>query len=609
MNGARDPRTRLKLGYFAVAMAAVAVVCVALFAGTTRSGFVFLDDDVNIYFNPHLGAPLFERLRWMFTDTTYVPRYMPLGWFGLSLAYNAFGLNAAGYHAALVALHAANSALVYWILVRFLSILAGPGTGLTNRDLGWALLGALGWAVNPMRVESVAWASGLIYAQAIFFCLASVLIFLGPGGAVPERARARRALVATILYVLSLLTYPIAIGVAPALLILDLWMSRTHRAGGFRSNIVGSILEKSGCLLASAAATGAALFSRYESGLPSLHHFTLVQRLSQAAYVWIYYLWKPWLPYRLSVIYGTLLSVDPQTWRFALSIAALCLLGLLCAFWPRFRAKAGWFLAAHLLLMAPMLGLTEFPHITYDRYDCFSAVLVAAAACAVMAGLSRPAIRITCALGALALAVHWSYLSERLSRAWGDPVGFSLYISSRLPGGEFPIFKYRRPAFTLMSFGRFAEANDLVAEGRRRFPYDEFLRRTQSELLEREGFYRNLSADGANLVRPLAVQHTNFAMERAALGRLREARIHLDRALELSPQYAAASFDRALVRLQLGDPRGGLHDFLMVRARMGDADGRARKAIFLRGLAASALQDGEKGLAIAAQHALGRFSI
>src|SRR5580700_10051031 len=79
-----------------------------------------IDDDTNIFFNPHIGTPSAARIRWMFGDVSYVHRYMPLGWLGFSIIYVFSGLNPAGYHIAGAGLHLLNALLLFLALERLL---------------------------------------------------------------------------------------------------------------------------------------------------------------------------------------------------------------------------------------------------------------------------------------------------------------------------------------------------------------------------------------------------------------------------------------------------------------------------------------------------------
>src|SRR6185436_3371458 len=92
--------------------ALVAVVTLSVFSVTYTADFVPWDDDINIYGNPHIRGITAESLKWMFTDTTYVHRYMPVGWLALAIDYQlAGGLNPTTYHAGNLLLHTINAVL------------------------------------------------------------------------------------------------------------------------------------------------------------------------------------------------------------------------------------------------------------------------------------------------------------------------------------------------------------------------------------------------------------------------------------------------------------------------------------------------------------------
>ena len=98
-------------------------------------GFLYLrDDDVNVTLNPHMGGIDLARLKWMFTDWSYVRRYIPLGWLNFSATYEAAGLDPHPYHAVALALYAVNSGLVFANVLLALRLFTprGRSGGLTS---------------------------------------------------------------------------------------------------------------------------------------------------------------------------------------------------------------------------------------------------------------------------------------------------------------------------------------------------------------------------------------------------------------------------------------------------------------------------------------------
>jgi tetratricopeptide (TPR) repeat protein len=95
----------------------------------------------------------------------------------------------------------------------------------------------------------------------------------------------------------------------------------------------------------------------------------------QACFVWATYLWKTWWPFDLTPMYPDLIKFDPLSWPFLLS--ALLVVGLSVGLFVQRRRWSGLATAwvAYLILLVPMLGLSEHPHHANDRYSYIPAVL------------------------------------------------------------------------------------------------------------------------------------------------------------------------------------------------------------------------------------------
>lgn len=161
-----SPRHQL---WIALGVAAVTFAC---FWPVIFSDFVLWDDDINIYENSHIKGLTAENLRWMFTDLMQSLRFKPLNWLTWAAIYEVAGVKPAAFHLANVLLHTANAGLVYLLFSALLR--SGDGSILAIRTQLCAAIGALVWSVHPLRVEPVAWATGLPYELALLFALASV---------------------------------------------------------------------------------------------------------------------------------------------------------------------------------------------------------------------------------------------------------------------------------------------------------------------------------------------------------------------------------------------------------------------------------------------------
>ena len=212
------------------ALGVCALAVWAVFGGTRHGSFVLWDDDYNLQQNPHLGGLTWENLRWMFTDTAYSRRYFPLTWLGWTVQHDLFGLTPYSAHLGNVFFHLLNTGLVFFVIQSALRIwLAREDHARGGPATVAATLGALVWALHPLRVEVVAWASGRIYAQTACFLLVSLWCYLKSIEVEPGSALARRfRWVSAASLALSLLTYPLALSYVGVLLVLD-WSRAYHR--------------------------------------------------------------------------------------------------------------------------------------------------------------------------------------------------------------------------------------------------------------------------------------------------------------------------------------------------------------------------------------------
>lgn len=586
-------------GRLRILLGAVLVLGVLLVnRGVLQGSFLYLrDDDINIALNPHMGGLSLARLGWMFTDTAYVRRYIPLGWLQFSCIYQGFGLDPVAYHAVGLALHAAVVLLVFRLIERLHERVLGSRPGAW--PVACAALGAAWWGVNPMRVETVAWASGNLYGQAVALALASVLCYLRA-----DRGGRRGTWLAAscVLYGASLLTYPLALGLPVALVLLD-----GLPAGALTAGLRGRrLVEKLPFAAVVGAVAAVTLLARIAQAgvygqVPGLDVVPLANRAAQAAYVCAYYLAKPWWPTGLSPLYDTLVSFQPLEPRFVASAAvgvALCAITLA---WRRTRpwAAAAWF--SYLALAVPFFGLTEWPHMTSDRYGCLLAVIEAAVACGLLAGLRSAGARVLAAAAALALLAVLVPINLAQQAIWRDDAAQHAYVAAHLKDPLLADDFRGRQLILQFLRGDEAGASAQIDAGLRRWPGSPGLRKAAAIVAQKErvrAYYGDTPM--------LAILQEHNALAFAQAGEYREADDHFREALRLDDRFYQAAFDRALVQLHLGRLHEALGSYLISeRWRRGDAGDASRRA-FLSGLADAARAAGDAPLAEAARAGMRR---
>jgi tetratricopeptide (TPR) repeat protein len=561
--------------------AGLALAVVACFLPALSNGFLDWDDDLNLTDNPSYRGLSWRHLRWMFT-TVHAGHYQPLTWMTLALDYLLWGMNPAGYHLTSVLLHAANAVLFYLVLLALLGSAGGPAV-----RRGAAAAGALFFALHPLRVESVAWASERRDVVAGLFWLGTVLAYLR----MAREERAGRWYVASLgCFVLSLLSKAWGITLPVVLLALDWFPLR--RGLRLREKVPYAALALGGAALAFAA-------QHAQPAMRTLAEHGVLQRAAQAAWGLCFYVWKTAVPWRLSPAYLLEAGLDPAAPRYVGSaVAVLAVTGLLVAVRRRWPAGlVAW--VCYVATVSPVLGFVQTgPQIAADRYTylaCLPFAALLAAGVRAAAARGHP-VWAPCAALLLALAA----LTVRQTGVWRDsrtlwdhalrldPRNFVAYTNrgvARHAAGDL--------AGALADYEAALRVNPVHAEARNDRGIVRFARG------DADGAIADYSA--AIALKPgYADAWENRGVARQAKGDLAGALADYDAAVRLRPGWAKARYSRANVRFATGDAAGALADYTAaleadpgyveawnnrasVRRARGDLDGAV--ADYLRALA------------------------
>jgi hypothetical protein len=199
------------------------------FLPALANGWVAWDDGPNLYRNPDLRDLGWPGLKWAWT-TDLLGVYQPLAWMLFEAEYAVGGLEPSVYHGTSLILHIADAILLS-ILIRVLfarCLPAGPMAESWGVRTSTTLAVTL-FAVHPLRVEVVAWASCQPYLLCTLFLLIAVLAYLracAPAG--PDR-RPRLAL-SLAAFAAALLSKAPALILPAVLVVLDVYPLR--RLGG-----------------------------------------------------------------------------------------------------------------------------------------------------------------------------------------------------------------------------------------------------------------------------------------------------------------------------------------------------------------------------------------
>lgn len=382
-----------------------------------RNGFIDWDDPTQIIHNPRFNPPTLAGLAeyWRaprLGEEFYVPLNYTASWL-LAAAGRTISPTGAAilrpwpYHAAGWLIHAACAALVLVILRR-----------LTGHR--WAaLVGAALFALHPVQVEPLAWASSLYSILSGFFALLGIwqyLVFsdarygpVTPPGSPPRFAAWSHYAMATLAFAAAMLTKPTVVVVPLMIAAIEIILRGRHVRDFVAPLGVWLLLAAPIVVLVREAERGAPM------DVPSLPWRVLIALDSLA-----FYLYRLVVPIRLAPDYGrsphwVLESARPYYAWVAPVI-------LLAVSW-HVRRDAKWVLACTLLFVAallPTLGLVPFDYQRYstvaDRYLYLAMLAPALALAWVLSRHPRPVYFVASSAAVAVLAV----LSHVQTYRWRD---------------------------------------------------------------------------------------------------------------------------------------------------------------------------------------------
>ena len=347
---------------FGLIAAGLAITTFGIYAQVIGHHFITIDDISYIQENSWVnhGVTL-SGLTWAFT-TFYQGNWHPLTWIAHMIDSQLFGVFAGGHLLINALIHVANTLLVFWLLL-----------GTTRARWPSALVAAL-FALHPLHVESVAWASERKDTLSTFFGLLSLLAYVRYA----ETPSIRRYAWVAITLALGLLAKPMLVTWPFVMLLLDYWpLDRSCRHGpvarrdrdapqgrGYSAFAVaqtwrGLIIEK--IPLFALVAASAVMTSVAQSHAGAVRTFTEVPitlRLSNALVSYAKYVLLTFWPNDLAVFYP-FPAAGILAWKIIGAALLLIAITAFCFFQRKSRPYliVGWFW--FLGTLVPVIGLLQ----------------------------------------------------------------------------------------------------------------------------------------------------------------------------------------------------------------------------------------------------------
>src|SRR5437773_9192497 len=342
---------------FGLIAAGLAITTFGIYAQVIGHRFITIDDLSYIEENPMVNRGVtLGGLAWAFT-TFHEGNWHPLTWIAHMIDSQLFGIFAGGHLLVNALIHVANTLLVFWFLL-----------GTTRARWSSALVAAL-FALHPLHVESVAWASELKDTLSTFFGLLSLLAYVRYA----EAPSIRRYAWVAITLALGLLAKPMLVTWPFVMLLLDYWPLRRFDITSRRevaTKVWPLVREKLPLFaLVAASAVITTIAQSHGGAVLTFTQAPITLRLSNALVSYAKYLLLAFWPNDLAVYYPFPKAAIPA-WQII--CAAFLLIGItaFCFFQP--RKLSGYLIVGWLWFLGtlvPVIGIVQVGGQTMaDRY-------------------------------------------------------------------------------------------------------------------------------------------------------------------------------------------------------------------------------------------------
>jgi tetratricopeptide (TPR) repeat protein len=555
----------------------LAIAVLAAYWPALNCDFVLLDDPEYVTSNRHIQNGLdWPVAAWAF-QTGYAANWHPVTWLSHALDVQLFGLNPRGHHGTSIALHLANSILLFLVLKRM--------TGAHWRSAAVAGL----FAVHPLHVESVAWVAERKDVLSTFFWLLTVAAY----ARYVENLKFQISnfkffyIGSVVLFALGLMSKPMVVTLPFVLLLLDYWpLGRFANAS--RQTISRLWLEKAPFLLLAAASCVITFCIQNQAGVVwPLAKISLGGRLDNLPVAYERYLAKTFWPGYLGVFYH-----HPRIWPLWRFITASALLAGITVWVVRRRRRqpylaVGWFW--FLGMLVPVLGLVQVGNQSMaDRYAYLP--IVGIFIMTVWGAGEMPAGRAggkwTAAISGLLAIGICGALTWRQAHFWKNMVTLCVH-TSEITADNYEAFynlgrywqhkgetaraaEYYQKCLQAKPDYALAHNNlgyILLQDGKTGAAIAHFKASLRSQPVDPEACYNlgracmsnGLAGEAAECFQKAlgmdpGVAEINYSLGEALqqLGRLDSARPCFERALELRPNFASAHYKLANLLLQQG---------------------------------------------------------
>ncbi len=348
--------------------ALVSAITFLLYLPSLQHRFLNWDDPLYVSENPYICSFDLGFLKWAFSSFR-ASNWHPLTWISHAIDYAFWGLNPLGHHLTNIILHAANTFVVVLVAIGLAGFrkdkTINTSSALFSDKRALLIMGGvtgLLFGLHPAHVESVAWVAERKDLLCALFFLLSIIQYAKYAtvkdiGAVLSISGffSKYYLMALGLFVLALLSKPMAISLPVVLLILDWFPLR--RIASMKSFLL-AFMEKLPFICLSLISAMLAVMAHRGAVVP-LKNIPLSSRMLVAAKSLLFYLWKIILPVNLIPYYPYPLDVSLFSLEYIFSVTFVVIITAACVVLLKKHAflLPAW--SYYLVTLIPVLGIVQ----------------------------------------------------------------------------------------------------------------------------------------------------------------------------------------------------------------------------------------------------------
>jgi len=533
----KDEEKRKRLLIF-LAGFSIAVLTAVTFYPALQNGFVNYDDGGYIFENPGIRGFTWENIKSWFSLWYGIGEFFqPVRWVAYALIYEFFGLDPFGFHLASYIFHTINAVLVFWLLMK-----------ITRSNLFVSFTAAMLFAIHPMRVESVAWASEMKDVLYLFFYVLAFIAFIN----YRRELRKRFYVLSLILFMLSLMSKPTAMTFPFVMVVWEFYEGKRFEKI--------HILDKIPFLIPSIITSAIVIHVRNEClGFSTIRksieeHRPLYTRILIAINSFSFYLYKTFDPRRLSSFYTYPRVVSIRMWRYYVPIIVLAVSAAGSLFSLKYTKKIMFGFLFFIVAFLPHSHLVAYATFSYSNRATYLASLGFLLLIAYLLyefwriGKGSLLVRALCVVLLMVVFGELSWLSARRVGVWKDAETLWKHVLDYDPNSTFAYF----------NLGNIVDNDDRPEEAKRYYQesikvYPQYYEGHDAlaGVLEREGDTLGAIAMYQKCLELLPGDNTHAELGKLYL-RLKnysKAKEHCEKAIEMNPENPAAHFNLGNVYL------------------------------------------------------------